>query len=407
MHKFANKISQAKAKLLVDYPYFGTLASKLSLVLNEDIQAFKGDGKKLEYSSVFLENAEISELEFILANGAMHQSLAHENRKNGRSGWLWQMATDMAINDMLVENGLDRPDEAQYRVRFKGMYAEEIYAELKLDILRDDEDLEYEADDAGDVQRGDDKLDSRVKPENDGILKTEQTKDISSETNDELSVTLSLAGSLVPHEEEMLQEQLLDQEAISLLESEFKKGEAPSHIDRFFKLDFLSKIDWRDELKSALDRYFRDDYQLIPPNKKFLSQGIYLPSTTSQTFRLVIAVDSSGSIDEELLSSFLSEVNFLMSLVSHYVIELIVCDEKIHSHKTFYSGDTLEVDVKGGSATDFRPVFEFIESEFDDVKLLLYFTDLEGRFPKDEPYYSVKWVSPKEEDIPFGEIIVI
>lgn len=376
--KFETKISQAKAKLLVDYPYFGTLASKLEFILNDDIQAFKGDGKKLEYNSDFLEEASISEIEFILANGAMHQSLAHENRKNGRSGWLWQMATDMAINDMLVENGLDRPDEAQYRVRFKGMYAEEIYAELKSDILREDDELEYEADDAGDVHNND-KM---------------QTKEEKSQTYEEL-------------QEEILQEQLLAQEAISLLENEYKRGETPSHIDRFFKLDFFGKIDWRDELKSSLDRHFKDDYALIPPNKKFLWQGIYLPSTTSQTFRLVIAVDSSGSVDEELLSQFLSEVNFLMSLVSHYQIELIVCDEKIHSHKTFYSGETLEVDIQGGSATDFRVVFEFIDSEFDDVKLLLYFTDLEGIFPKDKPNYSVKWVSPKEETIPFGEIIIL
>ena len=385
MHKFANKISQAKAKLLVDYPYFGTLASKLELILNDDIQAFKGDGKKLEYSNDFLENASISELEFVLANGAMHQSLAHENRKNGRSGWLWQMATDMAINDMLVENGLDKPNEAQYRVRFQGMYAEEIYAELKADILREDDNLEYEADDAGDVNTDNS---SKDKKETD-LNKLEEFR-----TEEEL-------------QEEILKEQLLAEEAISLLALEFQKGEAPSHIDRFFKLDFFGKIDWRDELKAALDRYFRDDYILIPPNKKFLSQGIYLPSTISQTFRLVIAIDSSGSVDEALLSQFLSEVNFLMSLVYHYQIELIVCDEKIHSHKTFYSGESLEVDIKGGSGTSFRPVFEFVESAFDDVKLLLYFTDLEGKFPLDEPNYSVKWVSPKEKEIPFGEIILI
>ncbi len=373
------KISQAKAKLLVDYPYFGTLCTKLELVLNEDIEAFKCDGKKLEYSSTFLEDSEISELEFVLANGAMHVSLSHENRKNGRSGWLWQMATDMAINDMLVENGLDKPNAALYRIRFKGMYAEEIYAELKSDILRDDDNLEYEADDADDVEQKNEK-------------KNEENKEDKKQTKEEL-------------DEEIIQEQLAAEEAISLLESEFKKGEAPSFMDRFFKLEFLGKIDWRDELKSALDRYFKDDYVLIPPNKKFLSQGIYLPSTTSQTFRLVIAVDSSGSIDDELLSEFLSEVNFLMSLVSHYQIELIVCDEKIHSHKTFYSGESLEVDIKGGSGTNFRPVFDFIENEFDDVKLLLYFTDLEGKFPFEEPPYSVKWVSPKESEVPFGEII--
>ena len=189
---FETKISQAKAKLLVDYPYFGTLASKLELILNDDIQAFKGDGKKLEYSGDFLENASIGEIEFILANGAMHQSLAHENRKNGRSGWLWQMATDMAINDMLVENGLERPNEAQYRVRFKGMYAEEIYAELKSDILREDDELEYEADDAGDVQNSD-KQD-----------KKEERKEEKKQTQEEL-------------QQEIIQEQLLAEEAISLL----------------------------------------------------------------------------------------------------------------------------------------------------------------------------------------------
>ncbi len=374
MDKLTSRVSQAKAKLLVDYPYFGTLASKVELILNDDIESFKSDGKVLEYREEYLKNLELGELSFIFANAAMHKSLAHENRKNGRSGWLWQMATDMAINDMLVQNGLELPYGAQYRVRFKGMYAEEIYAELKSDVLREDVDLEYEADD----------VESK---ENEESEKKPQTKE--------------------EFQEEILNEQLAAEEAIALLESEFKKGEAPTHIDRFFKLDFLGKIDWRDELKSALDRYFKDDYLLIPPNKKFLSQGIYLPSTTSQTFRLVIAVDSSGSVEEELLSEFLSEVNFLMSLVSHYQIELIVCDEKIHSHRTFYSGESLEVEVKGGSGTNFRPVFEFIQREFDDVKLLLYFTDLQGKFPFEEPNYSVKWISPEEGEVPFGEIILL
>ena len=106
-----------------------------------------------------------------------------------------------------------------------------------------------------------------------------------------------------------------------------------------------------------------------------------------------------------LLNEFLTEVNFVMTLVQNYQIELIVCDEKIQSHKTFYSGDTLEIDVKGGGATDFRPVFDFINENFDDVKLLLYFTDLDGTFPKQTPYYEVKWVSSNKEEIPFGTLI--
>ena len=380
MPNINNKISQAKAKLLVDYPYFGTLASKLELVLNDDIQAFKSDGKKLEYSLDFLQTAELSELEFVLANGAMHSVLAHDMRKNNRSGWLWQMATDIAINDMLIENGLSMPQDAQYRVRFKGMYAEEIYAELKDDMLREDEGLEYDADDSDDVENNsDEKEDSQENLE---------------QTQSQL-------------EEEILQEQLLAEEAISLLASEFKKGEIPHAMERFFKLDFIGSVDWRDELKSAIDRFHKDDYAMLPPNKKFLHMGIYLPSNISQTFRLVIAVDSSGSIDEELLNQFLSEVNFLMSLINNYQIELLICDEKIQSHNTFYSGDTLACEIIGGMGTDFRPVFEFIQNEFDDVKLLLYFTDLDGRFPHAKPDYDVKWVTKELKDTPFGEVIVL
>ncbi|MFK5938427.1 MAG: VWA-like domain-containing protein [Sulfurimonas sp.] len=377
----AKKISQAKARLLVNYPYFGTLASKLELVINDDIEAFRSDGVKLEYNSDYMQKLELSEMEFVFANGAMHASLAHQTRRNNRSTWLWQMATDMAINDMLVENGLDLPYGAQYRKRFAGLYAEEIYAELKADILREDEDLEYETDNADDVQDKKDDTKAEDKPQK-------------KQTSEQL-------------QEEILQEQLLAEEAVALLDKEFKKGEAPSSIEKFFNLDYMGKIDWREELKSALDRYFRDDYTLLPPSKKLLSYGIYLPSSISTTFRLVIAVDSSGSVDEELLNTFLGEVNFLMSLVQNYQIELFVCDDKIHSHQTFYSGDNLDVELKGGGGTDFRPVFDFVKENFDDVKLLLYFTDLEGIFPNEFPSYEVKWVSKKEKEVPFGEVIVL
>jgi len=379
MTKLDSKISQAKAKLLVDYPLFGTIASKIELVLNDDIQAFKSDGIKLEYNSDFINSLSISEMEFVFANGAMHASLAHESRKNNRLGWLWQMATDLAINDMLVQNGMDRPELAQYRKRFEGMYAEEIYAELVDDILREDEDLEYEADDSDDVQNSDNK----------------------NKSNDNQQLEEELAQEI-----EQAQ-QLFEEFANATLLSEEKKGDLPLHVERFFTITQDGKIDWREELKYAIDRFYKDDYTLMPPNKKFLHAGIYLPSSTSQRFKLVVAVDSSGSVDEKLLDIFLSELNFLMSTIPNYEIDLLVCDDKIQMHKTFYSGDILEVDIKGGGGTDFRPVFKFIDENLQDIKLLLYFTDLDGFFPKEIPNYDLKWITPKEKKMPFGEVIIL
>ena len=186
-----------------------------------------------------------------------------------------------------------------------------------------------------------------------------------------------------------------------------RDGDLPQKMERFFELDFKSKLDWKEELRLALDIHFRDDYTLLPPSKKLLSYGIYLPSSVSQTFRLVIAVDSSGSVDEVLLNQFLSEINFLMCLVENYVIELIVCDDAIRTTQTFMRGESLELDLKGGGGTDFQPVFDFIDTQLDDVKLLVYFTDLEGIFPQEKPSYPVKWLSPKRENIPFGELIIL
>ena len=134
------KVSEAKAKLLVDYPYFGTLASRLELTQNDNIQAYLSDGVRFEYNDDYLLDLSQDELSFALSNGAMHAALAYENRQNGRMSWLWQLATDHAINTMLVANGLEAPMEVLVESRFDGMYAEEIYAILKDEIQNEEFD---------------------------------------------------------------------------------------------------------------------------------------------------------------------------------------------------------------------------------------------------------------------------
>lgn len=369
--KAVEKISKAKTKLLVDYPFFGSIASKVDIVQNDDIEAFKANESTLEYSSLFLEDATIEELEFALANSAMHASLSHDNRKNKRSGWLWQLATDYAINDMLVESGLQRPYQAHFNKRFEGLYAEEIYSSLKDELLRDGE-LDYEADNLDEIN-------------------SEDIKD-----QKEFSST-----------EKLLNDQLFEEFVLSEIEKERDDARFPKAIKRFFNLEHSPKIDWRDELRDAIDKYARDDFVMMPPNKKLIYSGFYLPSAVSDTFNLVVAIDSSGSIDEELLSQFLSELNYLMLSMPKYKIELIVCDDKIRSVDTFYTGDEFEVDVKGGGGTDFRPVFLYVEENLENTNLLLYFSDLEGAFPKDEPSYEVKWVTLSDVIPPFGSVILM
>jgi predicted metal-dependent peptidase len=166
-------------------------------------------------------------------------------------------------------------------------------------------------------------------------------------------------------------------------------------------------IDWRSVLRDAIGGYYVSDYVMMPPSKKLLYAGIYLPSATSRHLELVIAIDSSGSVDEVILAQFIGEIESICELFGSYSIELLVCDDRVRSHQRFTNGESIEYSLEGGGGTDFTPVFEFIEMQLTPPKILLYFTDLDGKFPMTEPHYDTVWIVPKMGDVPFGRVIEI
>lgn len=385
LHK---KISQAKARLLVEYPYFGMLASRLELRADDDIGSFLSDGTELAFNDAYLQDLSLDELGFVLSNGAMHAALAHDERQKGRMSWLWQLSTDHAINVMLVENGLAVPEMINYEKRFEGLYAEEIYAILKDEIKNEayDDDESNESGYNESNQRKQEQMHQREQPQDGEYPKMEVEEEYRH------------------HADETLEEQFRQ-----LLEESLDKfpDELPTGLDRFVEIRQKGVVDWRDALRHALDRHYRSDYRVLPPSKRLLYMGTYLPSLDSQRLHLVVAIDSSGSVDEVMLGMFIAEIESLMLTFYEYEIELVVCDAKIHSRQTFHSGDQLEYHLQGGGATDFRPLFELIDSELPFTRLLLYFTDLQGRFPDEEPAYEVLWVTASQATAPFGRVITI
>jgi predicted metal-dependent peptidase len=133
------KIEKAKARLMLDHPYFGTIASSLKLEKNNELLTFSSDGERMSYNSEYIDTLGLNEVEFIMANGAMHAVLKHQHRSSGRTNWLWQTATDYVVNGMLVKNGMQPPVYANYEEKFDGMYAEEVYEMLRAEMNSDEE----------------------------------------------------------------------------------------------------------------------------------------------------------------------------------------------------------------------------------------------------------------------------
>ncbi|MGB5868289.1 MAG: VWA-like domain-containing protein, partial [Arcobacteraceae bacterium] len=135
---------------------------------------------------------------------------------------------------------------------------------------------------------------------------------------------------------------------------------------------------------------------------------VALPSLTSDTLSLVVAIDTSGSINEELLGGFVSEFKAIMQNFPSISIELIIADAKVHSHHSFMGAEDFDIVLKGGGGTDYRPTFEYIEANIPMSSIVLYFTDGEGIFPRIPPACEVLWaLSQNKNKIPFGRKIVI
>ena len=349
---------------MLENPYFGTLITSLDLRVNNHIASIRNLGDAMEYNDEYLEVLSINEVSTLLANAAMHQALFHSDRGQNKVASVWNLASDYAINDLLVENGFMLPPMANYASRFEMLYAEEIYTLLlsELDLKENDE-----------------------------------TQDEQEQQTDEV-------------EEQDIPEELLAQEEYELLLEQLnikleKHGDLPKGIERFVESKAESKIAWRDELYRYVNAHAKSDYRMFPPSKKHLYRGIALPSIYGEELKIVVAIDTSASIDDELLKVFLAELYEIMQVFTHYVIELIECDAGIQNIQRLTPMEPLEPTLKGGGGTDFRPVFEHVVDENEDFKFLIYFTDGQGSFPKYEPLIDVLWVMPEVIEVPFGEVL--
>ena len=71
---------------------------------------------------------------------------------------------------------------------------------------------------------------------------------------------------------------------------------------------------WQSVLAHFMSGLRRSDYRLFPPHKKHIHRGLYLPSIgIPGPQHIAVAVDTSGSMSDELLSRILTQIDYLRS----------------------------------------------------------------------------------------------
>ena len=201
-------------------------------------------------------------------------------------------------------------------------------------------------------------------------------------------------------------EQEADIELVQAMQRAKHMGDMPAGLLRLFRKRLHPTLDWRGILQRFLENCADGDSTWTTPNRRYLYQGIYLPSRQEPRIpHIVLAVDSSGSVDNALLEMFCTELSGLLESYDT-LLTVLFHDTRVQSVQTFTRQDLpLRLAPAGGGGTDYRPVTAYIEENDLAPTCMIWFTDLEcDRFPE-EPAFPVLWLAeqPNGTTPPFGE----
>lgn len=141
-----------------------------------------------------------------------------------------------------------------------------------------------------------------------------------------------------------------------------------------------------------------------------VTEGVELPFergiSASKSARLAVGVDTSGSIDDQILGRFVAEICAIISKLDP-TVRMIVCDADVHQVFDLSGAEAIKflrhLNFKGGGGTDFRPAIEAAAEWKPDC--MIYLTDLEGE-AGDAPRFPVMWaIPPGGASAPWGRTI--
>ncbi len=386
------QITKARAALIMTQPFFGSLALRLKVVEAPAVKTMAVDGTHLFFNPAFVEELTFDELTGVVAHEVMHLACGHHARRQGRNLKTWNVACDYAINGILKQSGFVLPKGVKHDPCFDNMSAEQIY-----DLLNRDDDGGGDNKSGGGAGAGDG---ADAQPPN------------ASDAPDPggcgavIDAPAPDGGAASPCELETAKK---DWEVAALQAAQFAKaaGKTPAGLDRILDEIRRPRIDWRAVLRRFVDVAARNDYQWTPPNRRYVASGLYLPSLSSQQMgRIVIAVDTSRSIDDDLLTQFASEMTAIAEDCRPEQIDVVYCDANVARVEHFRPEDLpLRLEPKGRGGTSFCPPFEWVEKEGFTPACFVYLTDMYGRFPDTPPPYPVLWAATSDVVAPFGETL--
>lgn len=172
------------------------------------------------------------------------------------------------------------------------------------------------------------------------------------------------------------------------------------------------KIDWRQQLREFVQDTCRgsDEATWARPNRRFIGDDVYLPSTISETIgELAVIIDTSGScFTGTVISAFASELAAIVDRVRPEKVRVLYVDDHLHGEQTFTDGqfNVTQLKVQGGGGTDLRIGFDHIRAQKYQPQAVIVFTDGYTPFPHSIQCPTL-WVMTSSVTAPVGQTLRI
>ncbi len=362
-----DKLIKARIEMLISAPFFGNLATRLRFKdATEWCPTLATDGRYFYYNRNFVAALSDAEIVFGIGHEVLHCVYDHfdVNRRGNRDPRLWNIANDYVINADLIDakiGGEIKLVQICFDWKYRGMVSEEIYDDLFKQAEEEGRVIEVESFDMHlDREEGDD----------------EGAQGQGGEANSEGGDKDGPAKYTAEEKEQISQE---FKNATMQAAKAAGAGNLPGGVKRALDHLLNPQLDWRQLIAMQIQSVIRSDYTMMNPSRKGLNEGFYLPGMDRETtIDVAISMDVSGSIYDEMLRDFLSEVKGIMDQYNDFRIHLFCFDTEVHNPVTFTPHNMeefMEYDIQGGGGTEFDCVFDYMKEAGIVPKKHIMFTD--------------------------------
>ena len=190
-------------------------------------------------------------------------------------------------------------------------------------------------------------------------------------------------------EKQLIQNQINSQIKTAAEQTMKMRGTIPAEMKAIVDELFKPKprvFDWKAYFRRMLGSIY--DINIKKTRRK---ESIRFPGAAGikhkKKVSILVAVDTSGSVNDEELKDFFSEITYIYKAGAR--ITILECDAAISANYEYTGKWTGKVHGRGG--TDFQPVIDYYRKNIKDYAALVYFTDGECSIPDNVPRDTI-WV---------------